>query len=175
MSADTASRPCGQHGKPDHLPDNHCPLFLGAFSIHALLMQDKILEMAELVDAGECVWFHRHTQNILSHPDPDGYQYSAEHDYLVEDVMQEVNEDFDNYIKIPALPSHDSYKIMEGFADTMIDERKRFHLFDALNSKKPFRHFRQAVETDGLLDDWHAYYDSRLQDYVMGKLEEQVL
>lgn len=138
-------------------------------------MQDKIREMAELVENAEKVWFHRTSQAILSHPDPDHPHYSTEHDYLVEDILEQVNADYDNYIQIPALSAHESYQIMEGYADTVTNERTRFRLFDALASKKPFRYFRNAVESDDLLDDWYTYHNARLQDYVMSRLEKSIL
>ncbi len=43
-------------------------------------------------------------------------------------------------------------------------------LIDALSIKKPFRSFRNAVEDEGILDDWYAYNDAYLQMYVRDRL-----
>ena len=134
-------------------------------------MIEKIRDMAESVGAGEKVWFHRTTQHFLSHPDPAHHSFSSELDYLVEETMNEVFLDFDNYIEIPTPNPTESYRIMEGFTDTLVDERHRLRLFDALNGKKPFKFFRNAVDEADLLDDWYDYHDARMEDYVMGKLE----
>jgi len=137
-------------------------------------MTEKIRDMAEELDAGNKVWFHRPTQNFLSHPDPAHHSFSSELDYLVEETMDEVMLDFDNYIEIPPPNPTESYRIMADFTDMQVDERVRHRLFDALGGKKPFKFFRNAVEEADLADDWYDYRDARLQDYVMGKLEEAV-
>lgn len=134
-------------------------------------MLEKIRDMAEAIGSGEKVWFHRTTQTFLSHPDPAHHSFSSELDYLVEETMDEVFLDFDNYIEIPAPNPTESYRIMENFADNQVDERTRLRLFDALGGKKPFKFFRNAVEEADLLDDWYDYHDARMEDYVMGKLE----
>jgi len=127
--------------------------------------------MADAVSQGEKVWFHKPTQSFLAHPDPAHHSFENESDYLVEETMDEVFLDFDSYIEIPAVNSTESYRFMEDFTDTLIDERHRHRLFDALGGKKPFKFFRNAVEEADLLDDWYTYHDARLQDYVMGKIE----
>jgi hypothetical protein len=137
-------------------------------------MIEKIRDMADELDAGNKAWFHRPTQTFLSHPDPAHHSYDNELDYLVEETMDEVMLDFDNYVEIPAPDSTESYRIMEGFADMQVSERIRHRLFDALGGKKPFKFFRNAVEEADLIDDWYEYRDARMQDYVMGKLEEAV-
>lgn len=137
-------------------------------------MIEKIQDMAEAVGAGEKVWFHRTTHSFLSHPDPAHHSFSSELDYLVEETLDEVMLDFDNYIEIPAPNPTESYRIMEGFADMQVDERIRHRLFDALGGKKPFKFFRSSVEEAELLDDWYDYYDARMEDYVMGKIEAAI-
>lgn len=134
-------------------------------------MQEKIREMADLLDAGQKVWFHRQTREVLSHPDPAHYDFDSEYDYLIEEVMDEVMLDFDQYLEIPTLSSTETYKLMEDYADTLLDDRLRRRLFDALGGKKPFKFFRMAIDEADLTDDWYTYRDARLQDYVMSKLE----
>jgi hypothetical protein len=60
---------------------------------------------------------------------------------------------------------------MAGFAETVVNEQLKALLVDTLKSKKPFRNFRNAVETEGIEDDWYDYKDAFLQMGVRDKLE----
>lgn len=135
-------------------------------------MEEKIRMIADLVDSGEKVWFHVHTHEVLSHPDPGHHSFSSEWDYLVEDVMDQVFLDYDNYIEIPPPDPSTSYRIMAEFADTVSDVRFRARLLDALGGKKPFRFFRNAVEESPFREEWFDFLDARMQEYVLARMEE---
>ena len=58
-------------------------------------------------------------------------------------------------IEIDHLPSYEDYGLMEGFATRHDNDR----LFRALEARHPFRAFRNAVEAEGLLEEWYAERD----------------
>jgi hypothetical protein len=61
------------------------------------------------------------------------------------------------YVKIPTIDASKSYKLMEQFAAQVEDERERDKLFRALDMKKPFRSFKDALLDICLQDDWYSF------------------
>lgn len=137
-------------------------------------MEEIINTIAELLDDNECVFLHRETFDILSFPDPDRNEV-WEDDYLIDEVLEQVEADPESYLEFKPLDTRASYRLMDDFADTLLDMRQKRNLLEALNSKKPFRHFRQTLEQDGLMDEWYAYKTSRLKAVVLEKLEAGLL
>jgi Uncharacterised protein family (UPF0158) len=132
-------------------------------------MEEIIKEIAELIDSGEVVFFHRETHEILSYPAPDRSGYN-EFDYLAEKVLAITDANPEAYIQFDPPETRESYKIMEGFVETLKNEQLKGLLMDTLNSKKPFRNFRNAVETENIEDNWYDYKDAYLEMSVSDKL-----
>lgn len=137
-------------------------------------MEEIINTIADLLDQEECVFLHRETFDILSFPDPDRNEV-WEDDYLIDEVLEQVEADPESYLEFKPLDTRAAYRLMDDFADTLLDMRQKRNLLEALNSKKPFRHFRQTLEQDGLMDEWYAYKTSRLKAVVLEKLEAGLL
>lgn len=135
-------------------------------------MEDIIREIAELLDREERVFLHMETMEILSFPDPDRME-TWEEDYLIDDVLDQVEADPDNYVEFRPPDTRESYRIMDDFTETVLDMRIKRNLLQALNSKKPFRHFRQTLEQDGVADDWYDYKLNRLTERVLEVLERR--
>lgn len=132
-------------------------------------MEKIIKEVAELLDIQEVVFLHKETQEILAYPIGDGLT-DEEFDYIEQEVMEVINAAPDNYIRFDPFKSSESFQMMEDFVETIKNERLRARLIDAISIRKPFRNFRNAVEDEGILDDWYAYKDAYLQMYVRDKL-----
>ena len=132
-------------------------------------MEEIIKEIASILDTGEVVFLHRETQEILSYPAPDRSGYN-EFDYLAEEVLAITDAHPEMYIQFDPPDSRESYKIMEGFVEILKGDALRARVLDSLNSKKPFRNFRLAIENEGIEDDWYDYKDAYLQMSVRDKL-----
>jgi hypothetical protein len=132
-------------------------------------MEEIIIEIAELLDSGEVVFLQRETHEILSYPAPDRSGYN-EYDYLAEKVLAITDMNPDLYIQFDPPDSRESYKIMESFVETVEIGKIKALLQGSLNSNKPFRNFRNTIETEGLEDDWYDYKDAYLQMGVRDKL-----
>ena len=135
-------------------------------------MEEIIKEIAQLIDSGEVVFLHRTTNEILSHPSQSANGYSDEYDYLVQEVLDIVDAAPDSYIQFDPLISQESYKIMEGFIETITDERVKMMLLASLSGKRPFRRFRDTVQDEGIEDDWYDFRDAYLRMTVQDKLGE---
>ncbi|MFN0034495.1 MAG: UPF0158 family protein [Saprospiraceae bacterium] len=132
-------------------------------------MEEIIKEIAELMDSNEVVFLHRETHEILAYPAPDRSGYN-EYDYLAEEVLAITDANPDLYIQFDPPDTKESYKMMEGFVETIKSDQLKGLLFDTLNSKKPFRNFRNAIQTENVEDDWYDYKDAYLQMCVRDKL-----
>ncbi len=132
-------------------------------------MEEIIQEIAELNDSGEIVFFHRETHEILSYPAPEPSGYN-EFDYLAEEVHAITDANPELYLRFDPPDTRTSYSIMLGFAESVSNEALKAVLLDALQSKKPFRNFRNAIQTEDVEDDWYDYKDAFLEMSVRDKL-----
>lgn len=132
-------------------------------------MEEIIKEIAELIDCSNVVFLHRETGEILSYPAPDDSGYN-EHDYLADEVMDIIDTDPDSYIKFTPLDSNESYQIMESFIENTKDPRLKTLLAASILAKKPFRSFRDALESEEMEDDWYDFKDLYLQMRVLDKM-----
>ncbi len=133
-------------------------------------VDDKIIfEIIDLLDAGEMVYLHRGTKEILSYPDPQRWNESEYID-LIEEVKARAAAEPDQFVVLDPPDPRDSYHIMEDFIFTVEDEHLRDRLLEALNSKKPFRYFRATVEDSPLLDAWYDFKDARMKQWVLEML-----
>jgi len=66
----------------------------------------------------------------------------------------------DRYIEIEPPESSESYRWMERFAGSVENDRIREKLFVALDRRKPFRRFKDALgEFPDLLEEWYLFED----------------
>lgn len=133
-------------------------------------MEDNILfEIIDLLDDGEIVYLHRQTKEILSYPDPQRWSESEYID-VIESVKARAEAEPDQFVVIDPPEPRDSYRMMEDFMFTVDDEQLRNRLLEALNSKKPFRYFRSAVEDSGERENWLDFKDARMKEWLLEQL-----
>lgn len=54
--------------------------------------------------------------------------------------------------EVPHIDSHEAYELMRSFLETVVDERVRDRLCEAITQRKPFRRFRDVLATDRRLE-----------------------
>jgi len=79
-----------------------------------------------------------------------------------EELAEEIDSS-DDYIRLPNQRDINEYRIMEDFAVDFQDAEKRAKLFRALNSRKPFRTFKDTLNNCGIADD---YYTFRYSEFI---------
>ena len=84
-----------------------------------------------------------------------------------EELSKRIDEGMGRYHKIDALDSHESFAIMENFAESLPASSWKSRLVDALSRNKPFRRFKDVLHSDPkLLDEWFVFRQEALREYA---------
>ena len=133
------------------------------------LTKDQIKEIAEQLDCGNRCYINRDTGDIKTTPDFDNGYADEE---LWADVLKELEENWDKYIQIEKMESHESFDLMADFADSVDSRELRDSLINALNKKHPFRNFKWVVDNSGpYRQKWFDFKNQRLIEWVKDQLE----
>lgn len=76
-----------------------------------------------------------------------------------------------NVLTIEPLESHESFRMMESFAESLEDVRISQRLIEILNRKKPFGHFNHYIHNSPYREDWFAFRDKAYERHVRGIIE----
>lgn len=124
--------------------------------------------IAENIDAGLICFLNPETLEIEDvpfnlHDDPD------ELEALTGETIETLglkHQTWENCITIEPPDSHESFKIMEHFAQSLTDENIQSRLFDALNRKRPFANFKNIVENSEFRQSWFNFKHEQLEIYA---------
>jgi hypothetical protein len=133
------------------------------------LTKDQIKEIAEQLDCGNRCYINKETGDIKTTPDFDNGYADEE---LWADVLEELEENWDKYIQIEKMESHESFELMADFAESVDSKELRESLINALNRKHPFRNFKWVVDNSGpYRQKWFDFKSQRLIEWVKDQLE----
>lgn len=86
---------------------------------------------------------------------------------LAEEDQAFLEEEPERYRFIEPLPSHEGFRWMENFALQVENQRARGDLLQALDRKRPFRSFKDALLSyPELREQWFAFEEERLLAYA---------
>ena len=144
-----------------------------------LVTADKLKQIAGELDCGFRVFIHKKTRDLILMMGDDDYFDGFDDDEENEDEEEreddpwaadrrKIREQPDAYFEIEKMESHDSFKIMEAFAETVDSVRLRNSLINALSQRKPFSKFKYLIDNSGdYREKWFAFKDERIQEWVM--------
>ncbi|MDT3428425.1 hypothetical protein J2Z22_004017 [Paenibacillus forsythiae] len=92
------------------------------------------------------------------------------------ELSEMIDEGFNEvYFRIPCRESHEGYRDMSDFAETVVNEQLRNKLVHALNgSKKIFRKFKDALASDEQeLERYYHFVEVRNRERVIQWLESK--
>ncbi len=120
-------------------------------------------DVAEAFEETSTEWvqfLNTETGEFVSLPDSDFYDgWDEEAEKLAEEI-----DSSDKYVRLPSQRELREYDIMEDFAERVPNHRKAAILFQALEGRKPFRHFKDAIN---YLELDKAYYAFRFLSYCV--------
>ena len=111
--------------------------------------------------------------DLLSDDLDDDDEEDADEDEESE-IRRAIDEDEeDRYIPVPSLGSHEGFRIMERFAAAQ-EGRVREALFDALDRRRPFRSFKDALlGFPDIREAWFRYHEERLREEALDWLRAE--
>jgi len=124
--------------------------------------------IAQYIDAGLVCFLNPETLEMEEIP--QNLLNESEEYYALSGVSAE-NEPFehknwDEYWTFEPIGSSEAFRIMEDFAEQMTDNQFSEKLFNALNRKKPFAHFKTLIDDSKYHDDWFLFKMKQLEDHV---------
>jgi hypothetical protein len=133
------------------------------------LTKDQIKELADQLDCGNKCYINKETGVAIFTPDFDrGF---ADEELWADDI-NELEENWDKYVEIDKMESHESFEIMADFAENVDSRELRDSLINALNKKHPFQNFKWVVDNSGpYRQKWFDFKNQRLIEWVNDQLE----
>jgi outer membrane cobalamin receptor len=133
------------------------------------ITKEQIKEIAEQLDCGNRCYINKEAGDIKTTPDFDNGYTDEE---LWADVLEELEENWDKYIQIEKMESHESFDLMADFAASVDSRELRDSLINALNKKHPFQNFKWVVDNSGLYrQKWFDFKTQSLKDWVIAQLD----
>ena len=130
---------------------------------------EKILKpIAQSIDAGFICFLNPKTLEIEEVPQElinDPYEFKMMTGSGLEDFQLKYKS-WDEYYEFEPLESHESFRIMEAFAERQDDEKFKNQLIYALNNRKPFANFKWKVDNSKYRQDWFDFKQQWLEDRV---------
>ncbi|WP_310556855.1 UPF0158 family protein [Flavobacterium sp.] len=133
------------------------------------LEKAKIKEIAEQFDCGfKCFWNLKNNELIFI-PDEDNGFSDME---FWQDEIDELENNFDEFVEIEKPTSTDSFKMMEEFVASDIPNKAfKIELSLSLTLKKSFRNFKYLIDNSSIRDLWFAFKSEQLQKWVETEIE----
>jgi len=133
--------------------------------IQNLMTDEQINELADNLDCGLRCFVHREKKTIVATPDHDS---DSE---LWDEVNDEIENNFDRYVEIEKMDSHESFRLMEHFIDTVDNSQLRDKLEEALRRPKPFANFKFDIDNSGpYRQKWFDFKKQRTIEWVRGQV-----
>ena len=135
------------------------------------LTEDQIKEIAEQLDCGMRCYINKETGEIKTVLNFESWQTDEREPW--EDILNELEENWDKYIEIERMESHESFNLMADFAESVDSRKLRDSLINALNKRHPFQNFKLVVDNSGpYRQKWFDFKNQRLIEWVENKLDE---
>lgn len=128
----------------------------------------NIEEIAELLDSGMTCFYHHPTGIIEYHPDLTDPYFDPE---SWAGVIDKIKSDRVNYKLFEKMDSHEGYRLMEEFTNTLGDNDFRNRILIGLSRKNPFRNFKNLIDRSDYRQDWFDFKSKAYKDYVKRLME----
>lgn len=133
------------------------------------MTEDRINEIADNLLAGFNCYIKRGTDEIITIPDVDEFSDTFE---FWEDLVKDVEENYQKYIVIEKMDSHESFEVMEKFVETLDNNDLKERIITALERPKPFRNFKFEIDNSGpFRQKWFDFQKEQIVVYVKDQLE----
>jgi hypothetical protein len=131
-------------------------------------LEELVPQVAEIIDAGLICFLNRDTLEIEEVSktfvdDPDEFEA------MTGESAESLNlkyTDWESYITFEPLKSHETFLIMEEFAENMEDKKLKGELFNALSHRRPFANFKDIIDNSRYRQDWFDFKKQWLENHI---------
>lgn len=133
---------------------------------------EQIREIAEQMDCGHRCFVNIESLKLIFIPNAD--DIDLEETGAWQSELAELEKNGDSYYEIERMRSRDSYRVMEGFIETLDNSsRLKFRLLESIGKRKPFSQFKSVIDNAGEYRQlWFDYKAQKTRDWVAAKLED---
>jgi hypothetical protein len=133
------------------------------------MTDEQINELADALDSGLRCFVHKEKKTIVTTPDTINNPDSDSEWW--DEANEEIENNFDSYVEIEKMDSHESLRLLEKFINTIDNLPLRDRLEEALRRPKPFANFKLAIDNSGLYrQKWFDFKNLQLIEWVKGQL-----
>jgi hypothetical protein len=131
--------------------------------------EERIREIAELLDCGELCFFHEPTGTIEHHPDPDSEYFDPE---PWQETLDRIDANWGEYRRFEKMDSNQAFRVMENFTNSLTNENFRTRLFNQLSQRKPFSKFKWAIDNSKYRQNWFDFKEQAYINWVREQLAD---
>ena len=134
-------------------------------------ISDKTIEeIADNLDSGMRCYLHKKTGDLKIIINEDNW-IGADTEAWEEDI-DKIDANWTDYVEFEGMDSHESFKIMADFAESIDNAKLQDRLINALNKSKPFRNFKWEIDNSGdYRQEWFAFKKIRYTEHVKRQIE----
>jgi len=129
----------------------------------------QIREISGQLDCGFRAFYHKLSGDLIFVPDMDKH-FDMETDAWKEE-LDKLKKNKSKYQEIEAMESRDSFKMMEDFAEQLSDTNLGGQLLKALQTNKPFRHFKFVIDSSEHRQSWFNFKGKRQVEWIEDQLK----
>ncbi|MGM1057535.1 MAG: UPF0158 family protein [Bacteroidota bacterium] len=132
----------------------------------------NIREMAELILSGQLCFLNTLKGDFEYHPAEMDFFPDEENPW--QEVIDKIENNWDDYIRIEPMNSNQSYAVMESFADQLESDGFRKKLLTVLNRPKPFGNFNYLIHESDFRQEWFDFRQERNVEWVREQISDRV-
>jgi len=128
--------------------------------------QHIIKSIAQDLDCGFDCFYNIKTDEVVTVPNFKNISDDELFDEAFGDIVQSLESNKADFIKIEVLESFESFKIMERFVGQLSDLELKGVLEDVLKNRKPFQNFKYVIENSACRQSWFDFKQNELERIV---------
>jgi len=134
--------------------------------------QNLVKEVADSINAGMVCYINKDTLAFEYIPEAFINGEFEDVDDTFQKILDQIEIAWEHTIQIEPPGSNIGYNIMAKFTEKKVnDSSLKLQLENALNRKKPFRNFKNIVESSPLRENWFEFKQKEMEKYVWEELE----
>ena len=133
------------------------------------MTDEQINELVDNLDCGLRCFVHKENKTIVTTPDTINNPGSDSEWW--DEANEEIENNFDSYMEIEKKDSHESFRLMEKFINTVDNLPLRDRLEEALRRPKPFANFKFHIDNSGpYRQRWFDFKKQQMIEWVRGQV-----